>query len=132
MLQRYRKIQEQRSAGESPDAGFTLIELLIVIIVLGILAGIVIVAVGNTTKNSAIASCNTDAKSVETAIAAFQADPANGGTAATASNLVPSYLQTFPNSSHYTITIVSGAVNVTANGHGPDPYDVTNNCQFAV
>src|SRR3954468_13234510 len=47
------------------EEGFTLIELLIVIIILGILAAIVVFAVGTTRKDSVTSSCKTDAKSIE-------------------------------------------------------------------
>jgi general secretion pathway protein G len=52
------------------DEGFTLIELLIVIIILGILAAIVVFAVGGTRKDSVAASCKTDAKSIELSLEA--------------------------------------------------------------
>lgn len=55
------------------EGGFTLIELLIVIIILAILAAIVIFAVGTTTKNASVSSCNSTVKSVETAVEAFKA-----------------------------------------------------------
>src|SRR3954466_11251740 len=58
MNQALRKRREQQE-------GFTLIELLIVIIILGILAAIVVFAVGNTRKDSVSSSCKTDFKSVE-------------------------------------------------------------------
>lgn len=64
----FERLQEKRNEG-----GFTLIELLIVIIILAILAAIVVFAVGTTSKNSAVASCNADAKSVETAVEAYKA-----------------------------------------------------------
>jgi prepilin-type N-terminal cleavage/methylation domain-containing protein len=53
----------QRLRGKK-DAGFTLIELLIVIIILGILAAIVVFAIGSTRKNSVAATCQTDVKSI--------------------------------------------------------------------
>lgn len=66
------KVEEKRSEG-----GFTLIELLIVIIILAILAAIVVFAVGTTSSNAKVAACDSDAKSVETAIEAYYAQ---GGT----------------------------------------------------
>ena len=62
------KLKERKGEG-----GFTLIELLIVIIILAILAAIVIFAVGTTTKNASVSSCNSTVKSVETAVEAFKA-----------------------------------------------------------
>src|SRR5437764_3307973 len=62
MLERIRKAQK--------DEGFTLIELLIVIIILGILAAIVVFAVGSTRKDSVTSSCKTDAKSIELSLEA--------------------------------------------------------------
>ena len=66
------------------EGGFTLIELLIVIIILAILAAIVIFAVGTTTKNAAVASCDsTTAKTVETALEAYSAQHTGSFPAAT-------------------------------------------------
>jgi general secretion pathway protein G len=55
------------------EQGFTLIELLIVIVILGILAAIVVFAVGTTGSNSAQAACKADAKSVEVALESYKA-----------------------------------------------------------
>src|SRR6202035_5267792 len=62
------RLQQKRN----DEGGFTLIELLIVIVILAILAAIVVFAVGTTTTNAKISACNADAKSVETAIEAYQ------------------------------------------------------------
>lgn len=58
MLERIRKAEEE---------GFTLIELLIVVIILGILAAIVVFAIGSTRKDSVSATCRTDVKSIQLA-----------------------------------------------------------------
>lgn len=50
---------------KAKDEGFTLIELLIVIIILGILAAIVVFAVGQTRGDSVTATCKTDVKSIQ-------------------------------------------------------------------
>lgn len=52
------------------DEGFTLIELLIVIIILGILAAIVVFAIGNTREDAVVSSCKTDAKSIQLSLEA--------------------------------------------------------------
>ena len=56
------------------DDGFTLIELLIVIIILGVLAGIVVFAVGGLNDTSKTSACKADKKTVQTAVEAFYAD----------------------------------------------------------
>ena len=64
---------ERRHSGEGSQYGFTLIELLIVIVVLGILAAIVVFSLTGVTGQSKQAACTADAKSVEIAADAFQA-----------------------------------------------------------
>ena len=63
----------QRREELGDEGGFTLIELLIVIVILGILAAIVVFAVQNLTSSSAKASCQSDYKTVETAVEAYYA-----------------------------------------------------------
>jgi len=57
---------------KAKDEGFTLIELLIVIIILGILAAIVVFAVGSTRGDSLQATCKTDVKSIQLAAEAYK------------------------------------------------------------
>ena len=111
-----------RSQRSRPEIGFTLIELLIVIVVLGILAAVVVFALGSVASKSAVSACNADAKTVQTAIAAYQAQnataPAVIGTSGVGdSYLVPTYLQSWPSntSANYAISVVAttGQVQVT-------------------
>jgi prepilin-type N-terminal cleavage/methylation domain-containing protein len=62
-------MQDQRKA---KDEGFTLIELLIVIIILGILAAIVVFAVGSTRSDSVQAACKTDVKAIQLSAEAYK------------------------------------------------------------
>jgi len=62
------------SLKEKREEGFTLIELLIVIIILGILATVVIFAVGGIQDRGKTNACKTERKNVETALEAFKAD----------------------------------------------------------
>jgi len=71
-----------RRRGVELESGFTLIELLIVIVVLGILAATVIFALTGITSQSATAACQSDAKTYEVAVAAYENSPENSSNAA--------------------------------------------------
>jgi general secretion pathway protein G len=104
----------RKAAGEMDETGFTLIELLIVIVVLGILAGVVIFALGGVTGQSAIAACQADGATVSTALAAFHTDNA-AITVPTQADLLPGapstvsggpFLQSWPsNGTHYAYSL---------------------------
>jgi prepilin-type N-terminal cleavage/methylation domain-containing protein len=65
----YQRLKRRRNAGEIN--GFTLIEILIVIVVLGILAAVVLYALGGIGSKSAVASCEADGSTVSAALADF-------------------------------------------------------------
>ncbi len=89
-----------RSPEVGDDDGFTLIELLIVIVVLGILAAVVVFALANVNSNARQTSCIADAKTVETAVGAFNAQltPAIGveTTGTSAGDITVGTPQTYP------------------------------------
>src|SRR5438128_1294448 len=92
------------------EGGFTLIELLIVIIVLGILAAIVIFAIGSTKSDSVTASCKTDAKAIELSLEAqntstglYPAAP-GGANANLISPAAGAILKTWPGGTNYTFS----------------------------
>jgi general secretion pathway protein G len=95
-------LQRLRATREN-DKGFTLVELLIVIVILGVLAGIVVFAVSGITDRGEVAACKADVKTVQVASEAYYAK--NGGYAqnigvtAGQTALVPDFLQAAPNQS---------------------------------
>ena len=120
--------RRQRKKAES---GLTLIELLIVIGVLGIIAAVVVFALGGVSAQGAVAACNTDAKTVETAVEAYNAE--TGGTPTVTADLLTNgptpYLRSFPASPYYAISIENGDVMVAVpSGATPVPYDSANPC----
>ncbi len=118
----------QRMMQKRAEGGFTLIELLIVIIILAILAAIVVFAVGTTGQNAAAASCESDAKTVETALETYKAElnaypTANQWTALTSSTVLVSgatygpFLRAAPGTAHYEINF-NGSGSVSADKSG--------------
>ncbi|HEY2331171.1 MAG TPA: type II secretion system protein [Acidimicrobiales bacterium] len=64
--------------GYQREEGFTLIELMIVMVVIGILAGIVLFAIGTFQTDANTATTNTNKRICTTATAAYKASAANG------------------------------------------------------
>jgi prepilin-type N-terminal cleavage/methylation domain-containing protein len=86
------RVREARNT----DNGFTLIELLIVIVVLGILAGIVVFGVATFRADAQASAACANAKTVDVASQAYIAK--NGTPAATVAALqAANYLQAVPN-----------------------------------
>jgi general secretion pathway protein G len=112
-----RTIRRQRAVGEG-ESGFTLIELLIVVVVMGVLAAVVIFALSGISSKSAVADCNTDAKTVQLAITTFQNQNPTYTSAITSGVLTGTnyggpYLQSWPSTGNgYTVSL-SGATAAT-------------------
>ena len=96
--------------------GFTLIELLVVIAVLAVLASVVVLNVTAVPGKGATAACQTDLKSVQTAVTAYYEDngetyPTSGGAVpgvVVMADIVPTYLHTAPSS--------TGSVSLDSDG----------------
>ena len=101
MLQRLREARKG-------DAGFTLIELLMVIVILGVLAGIVVFAVNGITDRGQLSACKAEVKTVEVAQEAHYAKTTPGAYAASVADLVTAGL--LRNTPTYVTTSNTGVV----------------------
>jgi general secretion pathway protein G len=105
-------VQQSRIPESRRDDGFTLIELLIVIVVLGILAAIVVYAVGSARSDSVASSCKADVKTINTASEAYNVK--NGSYASSIAALKASnFIKDLPANREYTLTYdrVTGTVS---------------------
>lgn len=83
-------------ASKEKEGGFTLIELLIVIVILGILAGVVIFASAGFKNKGAAEACKTTLSSVKTAAEAYHVDDPDAlfpGVWDTATGITPKYFE---------------------------------------
>jgi prepilin-type N-terminal cleavage/methylation domain-containing protein len=112
-------IRLNRTRSNPQQSGFTLIELLIVIVVLGIIVAVVVFALGGVNAQAAVAACKADAATVQTAVTAYETQ--NGGSDPVSTSSLtsgsPTYLQSWPNSPSYTISLVNGTVMIATSGN---------------
>jgi prepilin-type N-terminal cleavage/methylation domain-containing protein len=76
-------VSKQR-ADHSIERGFTLVELLIVIVILGILASIVVFAVGSLTANAKATGCKAEKTTIMNALESYKAQAGSYPTAVAA------------------------------------------------
>ena len=96
------------------EGGFTLVELLVVIVILGVLAGVVVFAVGGINNKSLKSACNSDVASVQTAEEANFAQ--TNAYVAPATLVTNKLLRSVPTNAGYVITVpdlTTGAVVAT-------------------
>jgi prepilin-type N-terminal cleavage/methylation domain-containing protein len=89
----YQRLLTARQARRNED-GFTLIELLIVIVILGVLAGIVVFSVRGISDRGDAAACKANRSAADTAVEAYYAK--NGSNPANLAAVVPDFLKTDP------------------------------------
>jgi general secretion pathway protein G len=108
------RLQQRIQAARKADGGFTLIELLIVIVILGVLAGVVVFSVQAINDRGASAACKTNLKTIETAAASYYAEQnpnAWPGAVGTPPDIAPTlqtagYIHELPGGHTYTIDTV--------------------------
>ncbi len=129
MIRQIREMKARRE-GVELEPGFTLIELLIVIVVLGILAATVIFALSGVTGQSAQAACQSDGKSYEIAVAAYENAPGNTNNApptttaeltGTGGTTYGSMLHQAANNPHY-VVLLSGDTGAPGGAVAGDVY----------
>jgi prepilin-type N-terminal cleavage/methylation domain-containing protein len=115
----YAMLQASMKKHHDGEGGFTLVELLVVIVILGVLAGIVVFAVGGISGNSTKAACNSDVATVQTASDAYFAQNNAYTTVALLASGTPAYLRSVPTLSNggtayvFAITPITGVATAT-------------------
>jgi general secretion pathway protein G len=108
-----KRLQEARKN----EKGFTLIELLIVIVILGVLAGIVVFAVSGITDRGKTSACKAEVSTVATALEGYYAQNNAYPTAAQGlAVLKPGFLNDVPAATDVAWTAGTGQVAAGTTG----------------
>jgi prepilin-type N-terminal cleavage/methylation domain-containing protein len=117
-------IQRSLAKKRSGEGGFTLIELLIVIVILGILAAIVVLAIGGLKDSSKSAACDAEAKTIETAQDAYFASTGNATDYASGDELFNAGLLKSNPSEHFNVTGGAGTYEIEGVANQCAPIDI--------
>jgi prepilin-type N-terminal cleavage/methylation domain-containing protein len=115
MYESLRKIRDRRETGEG---GFTLVELLIVIVILGILAAIVVLAIGGLKGSSQNAACTAGGHTIESAEDAYFATSNPNAYGSTAQLVTAGLLKSTPTDLTVAATGGGSGYSITAVGTG--------------
>ena len=103
----------RKRLGARGQGGFTLIELLVVVGILGLLAGVIVFAVGRSTANAQVAECQTESAAITTA--ANSAKVANKLSSEIPGYVKENYSAYLTDSNFFTYFSVTGDLSVGTN-----------------
>jgi prepilin-type N-terminal cleavage/methylation domain-containing protein len=111
-------VLNQLKKKKAADGGFTLVELLITIVIIGVLAAVVVLAIGGLTDSGEESACGATQDAAEAAAVTFYADN-DGEWPDTFTDLAP-YLDARDGTTVAAETISAGGWTLNINGGGDE------------